>query len=75
MTRQEANRKIVELIITQIEGNPDLRFNQILSNLKINKERLNEQLQISGLEDLYNEEPTVTLLRIQEQIAHLNALS
>lgn len=33
--RQEYNYRIVEIILKEIEKNPDLRFNQILYNLKI----------------------------------------
>lgn len=74
MTRQEANKKIVELILNQINEDANLKFNEILSLLKINKEKLDENLVISGLEDLYDEESTITLSRIQEQLQHLESL-
>ena len=35
MTRQEANRKIVELVAKAVEEFPDWRFHQILQNMGI----------------------------------------
>ena len=37
MTRQEANRKILELVGKAIEEFPDWRFHQILQNIGIEK--------------------------------------
>lgn len=34
-SRQEANRKILELLAQAVENNPDLRFHQLLQNLGI----------------------------------------
>ena len=34
-SRQEANRKILELLAQVVENNPDLRFHQLLQNLGI----------------------------------------
>jgi hypothetical protein len=36
MTRQEANRKILNLLSATIEQHPDWRFHQILQNLDVN---------------------------------------
>lgn len=33
MTRQEANRKILEIIAEVVEAEPDWRFHQILQNI------------------------------------------
>jgi len=57
MTRQEANRKILELLAAEVEAYPDLRFNQILIN--------NETIRIPDLD--YYEEPMVTLKRMKEE--------
>ena len=35
MTRQEANRKILEKIAKVVEAEPDWRFHQILQNISI----------------------------------------
>ena len=34
-SRQEANRKILELLAQAVENNPDFRFHQLLQNLGI----------------------------------------
>ena len=57
MTRQEANRKILELLAAEVEAYPDLRFNQIQIN--------NETIRIPDLD--YYEEPMVTLKRMKEE--------
>lgn len=70
MTRQEANKKILELISAQVEANPDLRFNQILINLKVDKRELHYigNYWEGGDESFntldYYEEPMVTLQRM-----------
>lgn len=67
MTRQEANFAILILIADQVESNPDLRFNQILSNLKIlvSKEVPDFRGETSTMywEDRYYEDSQITLKR------------
>ena len=55
MTRQEANRKILELIAAEVEKYPDLRLNQILCNLDFPNANNNVD---------YYEDPQITLNRI-----------
>lgn len=61
MTRQEANRKILELIAAEVEAHPDLRFNQFLHNMNVVF-----HCEDNIIEDVidYYEEPVVTLKRI-----------
>jgi hypothetical protein len=70
MTRKEANLTILILIADQVESNPDLRFNQILSNLKIlvSKEIMDPRGETSTMywEDRYYEDPQITLNRIKD---------
>lgn len=42
MTRQEANRKILELVGTAIEEFPDWRFHQILQNMGIEQPAIDQ---------------------------------
>jgi len=67
MTRQEANRKLLELISAEIEANPDLRFNQILVNKNITKTESGSYYQQTHNTINYFEEPTATLHRIYEK--------
>lgn len=59
MTRQEANRTILDCLSQAVEANPDLRFTQILHNLKINIPK-----HMGTLKDLYSEESVATLGRV-----------
>jgi hypothetical protein len=70
--RQEANREIVNAIILQIEQNPQLRFHQILQNMKVcetktieyGPDTVGDPFEVVG-EDHYNEESVDTLERIK----------
>ena len=66
MTRQEANLKILEIIEEQIKQYPDLRFNQILTNLKINVTEYTGDRTL--IKDNYYEEPNITLTRVLETL-------
>jgi len=69
MNRQEANRLIVKQISDLVEGCPELRFQQILSCLKITKSKKivtgytvrGAPIEEMVCEDLFNEESTKTL--------------
>jgi hypothetical protein len=63
MTRQEANRKILELLTKEVEAHPDLRFNQIIVNKNIAVENYQDY---GNLVDYY-EEPVVTLERATKE--------
>jgi hypothetical protein len=64
MTRQEANRKIITLLMHQIETNPDLRFSQIVHNLGMLKE-IGSSFDTNVGETIdYYEESVVTLGRM-----------
>jgi hypothetical protein len=76
MTRQEANRKILEFLIEQVETYPDLRFNQIIVNKSLteNVRIYDEYLALENGDGVlrynnvdYNEEPVVTLQRMNEE--------
>lgn len=58
MNRQEANKKILEIVTSAVENNPDLRFIQILWKLGIIDSRDEKIL------DRFYEEPEETLKRI-----------
>ncbi len=64
MTRQEANKLILELIKRYVEECPDQRFGQILFNLKIN-EFQNSQDPLEGLRDIYGDESETILRRLR----------
>lgn len=64
MTRQEANKKIITLLINQIETNPDLRFGQIVHNLGMLKEMGSSFDTNVGETIDYYEESVVTLERM-----------
>ena len=58
MTRLEANRKIIGILASMVENQPDWRFHQILQNIDLN---------VRGLgPDQFYEESTETLERIKE---------
>jgi len=63
MTRQEANKKILELLAAEVETYPDLRFNRIIINKNIAVENYQDY---GNLVDFY-EEPMVTLTRMTEE--------
>lgn len=73
--RQEANREIVNAIILQIEQNPQLRFHQILQNMKVcetktieyGPDTVGDQYEVVG-EDHFNEESVDTLERIKTKV-------
>jgi hypothetical protein len=60
MTRQEANRIILRILIEYVEDNPDIRFHQMLHNLNITKQVVTPDGKFY-LEDLYNMEPVKVL--------------
>jgi hypothetical protein len=66
MNRQEANRVILKQISAMVEAAPDLRFQQILINMSVNKTKMMGQVPNEFLmcEDLFHEESTKTLERI-----------
>jgi hypothetical protein len=79
MTRQEANKIILNQISAMVEGAPDLRFHQILFNIGINKREIVnvKEGDVGGrimsfknekymYQDLYNEESIKTLERISK---------
>lgn len=64
MTRQEANRKIITLLMHQVETNPNLRFGQIAHNLGMLKEMGSSFDTNVGETIDYYEESVVTLERM-----------
>jgi len=62
MNRQDYNRVILQLIADKIMMEPDLRFGQILINLKVLKTV--NAANIPGVEDPFYEEPEVMLKRM-----------
>jgi hypothetical protein len=68
MSRQEANRKIVEELSKAIEKYPDLRFHQLLYNMDVQVPVpiLNEHGHQEGMyfKDLHSEESSKTLERM-----------
>lgn len=60
MNRQEANKKILEIVTLEVENNPDLRFIQILWKLGIIDSRDEKII------DRFYEEPEETLKRIDD---------
>lgn len=67
MTRQEANRKILELLSKEVEAKPDFRFNQILINLGMTQTQSGSYYQQTYETLDYHEEPVVTLKRISKE--------
>jgi hypothetical protein len=69
MNRQEANKIILKQISALVESSPDLRFQQILQIMNINKTKLIGELPNQQLicEDLFHEESTRTLERINNK--------
>jgi len=71
--RQEANREIVNAIILQIEQNPQLRFHQILQNMKVSETKtieygpdtVGDPFEVVGV-DHFNEESVDTLERVKQ---------
>ncbi|MBR5598403.1 MAG: hypothetical protein IKW39_00015 [Alphaproteobacteria bacterium] len=60
MTRYEANKKILEILLKYIENNPEQRFIQILWNLDLINIGNSELI-----EDRYNEESETTLNKLK----------
>lgn len=65
MNRQEANKKILEIVTSEVENNPDLRFIQILWKLGIIDSGKFEDEKII---DRFYEEPEETLKRIYNRL-------
>ena len=63
--RLNYNKKILELIESMMDTFPDLRFNQILSNLNINKSLIENNMVI-GVQDNYYEESKNTYLEAKK---------
>lgn len=66
LTRQPANIKIAQIIMDYVYSYPEMRFNQILSALEVTLLQKDESGHYSCLKDLFYEESTVTLERIQK---------
>lgn len=71
MNRQEANKQILKRITEMVENQPDMRFNQILFSLGINKNAYPFKLsngkpdyEKQYCEDLFGEESVKTLKRM-----------
>ena len=65
MTKQEANRKIVELLAAAVEKYPDQRFVQLLDNLGLLVlERSPENGMPTGYKHGYHEESVDILARV-----------
>lgn len=74
MERQEANRIILKQISDMIDGEPDLRFHQILHilNIEVTKKVFDSAgfpTEEFDCKDLFNEESIDTLKRMQEKHA------
>lgn len=54
--RQQTNRELMNIVKGWVEAYPDMRFNQILSNLGVTREG----------QDLYYEESKETLQRVKK---------
>ena len=63
MTRQEANREIINILSQYVEDNPDIRFHQMLHNLNLDEQHITEGGEYL-CKDLYNMEPVRALERI-----------
>lgn len=70
MNRQEANKKILEIVTSAVENNPDLRFIQILWKLGIidSKKFGDEKMFYEKILDRFYEEPKETLKRIYNRL-------
>ena len=66
--RQDANLALIELLLEQIQSNPDLRFGQLLWNLGLVLPDGS-----GGIRDLHAEESAVTLTRATQRAAQLKA--
>lgn len=65
MNRQEANKKILEIVTSVVENNPDLRFIQILWKLGIiDSKKFGDE----KILDRFYEEPEETLKRIYNRL-------
>lgn len=70
MNRQEANKKILEIVTSEVENNSDLRFIQILWKLGIidSKKFEDEKMFYVEVLDRFYEEPEETLKRIYNSL-------
>ena len=59
--RQQDNFQILDILFEYLKKNPDIRFGQALSNLNLATHRLKE----TGVEDIFYEEPDVTLTKMR----------
>ena len=62
-TRQEANRKIIEILQVNVEKYPDMRFGQMLFNLDINQNHSGT----TTIRDIYADESNNILERVKIQ--------
>lgn len=67
MTRQEANRKLVERIKIAVEACPDWRFMQLLMNLDIVTSDFDFDTNTHVFKDPWNEALTATLSRSEKR--------
>lgn len=84
-TRLEANRKILDILKSQVESNPDYRFGQLLYNIGVATHCLDSHQEVSygkidGVEldqkklipiyrDIFFEESTDTLKKLIDEIS------
>ena len=61
MIRLEKNLEVLDKLFHYLKENPTIRFGQALSNLNLATHRLKE----TGVEDIFYEEPSDTLLRLK----------
>jgi len=74
MTRQEANKRILEILIEEVNGQPDIRFGQLLRNLGA----ISEEREVDGPMLWANEfylEPQDLLQRIEKTRKMINEFS
>lgn len=71
MNRQSANLKIMDKVMTMIYMHPDLRFNQILLALDITL--MSDKGE--GLQDLFYEESSVTLKRVDKAVQKMGEMT
>ena len=71
LERQKYNRLILEEISKMVEKYPDIRFNQLLYSMRINKEPENTARLVNGniiIVDKFNEESSKTYQALKEEI-------
>jgi len=75
MTRQQANRAILGILLEQVEKHPELRLGQLFLSLDVVKQKTIKKDgldQPDGLVDEFNLEPDRLLTRVKEAAARLN---